>query len=341
MNKDTYVLTLTKTYVKEWGVEEAIRELIQNQKDNGSEEIQELDADSGTLFLGNKEGRLETSTLLLGVSSKQNDSTKLGEFGEGYKLALVVLLRLGAKVVIHNDNRIWRPEFRFSELYKTEVLHIDSEECSPTGGIVFEIQLDEDWGGILGGIQVPADEQYIETSRGNAYLDPVDISSGNIYVGGLFVTNIPSLKHSYDIKSSHIKLGRDRNAISDWDILYELAKLWVLLPEDELLQAIKEDIPDIKYIHYRNYDIPKNTIDTLLKGLDGCIPVHNEEHTRAVYTTYGHRTPVKQVSELVYQLTHSAVVKKKKIITISKSAFFNKHKKQFTKEMKKDWNRIK
>ena len=94
----SYELPISPNYVINWGVKEAIRELLQNAIDEDkvghSKEI-EYDQNSQILKIKNIDSCLHSSSLVLGCSHKQDVEGLVGKFGEGYKLALVVLLREG------------------------------------------------------------------------------------------------------------------------------------------------------------------------------------------------------------------------------------------------------
>lgn len=103
----TYNLNLNKNYCNHWGVWEAIREIIQNgldQQTTNSDNQVSVDYNQNTkiLSISNKNSTLERKTLLLGASNKSEDKDTIGQFGEGYKIALLVLTKLGINVVIKN-----------------------------------------------------------------------------------------------------------------------------------------------------------------------------------------------------------------------------------------------
>lgn len=123
----TFALSLTKGYVAKWGPIEAIRELIQNALDSDSPFVYEF-IEQGTgvgLMLNSEFSTLTPQTLLLGATSKATSSDAIGSFGEGYKIALLVLTREGYTTEILNGDLIWRPCFRFSRMFDEEVLYVD------------------------------------------------------------------------------------------------------------------------------------------------------------------------------------------------------------------------
>lgn len=100
-----YDLSLSRDYVSNWGTQEAIRELLQNAIDsnsNGHEMYIDYNSNKELLTIGNKYTSIGSEELILGNSSKRNDSSQIGCYGEGFKLALLVLLRNGYKVWINN-----------------------------------------------------------------------------------------------------------------------------------------------------------------------------------------------------------------------------------------------
>ena len=102
-----YELSISADYVPEWGTTEAIREFFQNSideetRDSSNKMFFDYDSESQTIRIGNKHSDLDIKTLLFGVTTKNKDSAMIGNHGEGYKIATVVLLRLGKTVVFQN-----------------------------------------------------------------------------------------------------------------------------------------------------------------------------------------------------------------------------------------------
>ena len=125
-------------YCKNWGLREAMREILQNQKDSiiellgkdnyivealndyefdilkkGSEEIYgsiRYNKSLEVLSIENK-GKLETFNLLLGGTTrneKDHNSGIIGCFGEGLKIAALAFIRENKQISIINNNQVWR-----------------------------------------------------------------------------------------------------------------------------------------------------------------------------------------------------------------------------------------
>ena len=96
-------LNFTLGYVRQWGLWEALRELLQNwadQKDNSEDDRDTVEFsvrnghDVGTVVLKNHGVTLTPDTLTLGGTSKADGGSR-GKYGEGMKLSWAVLYRLG------------------------------------------------------------------------------------------------------------------------------------------------------------------------------------------------------------------------------------------------------
>lgn len=141
-----FELGMSINYCSTWGVVEAIREIFQNALDaqtaNPDNEMYfKYDQDKETLFIGNKKGILGTNTLLLGTTSKAGNNNFIGKFGEGYKVATVVLLRLGKKVTVYNGNanEIWTAHTINSRRYNAKVAVFDIENTQSVADKVKEL----------------------------------------------------------------------------------------------------------------------------------------------------------------------------------------------------------
>jgi hypothetical protein len=209
-------LTISPQYVSNWGVWEAIREVLQNVIDNNrNEHIFNYDAPKQILTIGNKDTVLEKQTLLLGNSTKRDDKSKIGKYGEGYKLALLILARLGKRVVITNGSEIWHPKIINSRKYNSELLVIDIERVKSKGKqLEFKIHniSKQEFEEVMNKVLIYSDEiNKIDTPYGEILID--DKYRRQIYVEGLYVrtmTECENMRYGYNIKAKYLELDRDR-----------------------------------------------------------------------------------------------------------------------------------
>lgn len=236
-----FELSLDVNYVNSWGVVEAVRELFQNAID---ESVQcpannyffEYEKEKQLLKIGNKKSVLQTETLLLGVTGKTDDTKTIGQFGEGYKLATVVLLRTGHPITFYNygNKEVWTCKLVTSKKYngrKVPTFFVNKQHVwdnIPDNDltIVIENVTSEEYAEIVKSnlnLQ-PQKVNMLESSSGYILLDAEQ--SGNIYVSGLFVTHNNDLRYGYNFKPDVIPLDRDRRTVPNFDLYWETSRIW-------------------------------------------------------------------------------------------------------------------
>ena len=243
-------------YVANWTIVDAVREIFQNSLD---EEIQNpenkwyfnYDTETGTLRIGNKQSRLATKTLLLGATSKAGDSNTIGQHGEGYKVAIIVLLRSGKGVKIYNYNEkeIWQAKIIKSRRYQTEIGVFDVDKMGvlkrvPEHSLIFEIT----------GITA---EEYEAIKKRNLWLQTKDeigevfdvpgygrilmdaSQKGKVFVKGLYVCDKGSaLTYGYDLEPHMVNLDRDRGLVDTWDLQLLLGEMFIHTNKD-MVNSVK------------------------------------------------------------------------------------------------------
>lgn len=225
---ECYELTLTQNYVSDWTFCDAIRELIQNGIDqeiidSGNEFSVDYDYNTKILKLINSKSKLSINTLLLGKSNKSNNEDTVGQFGEGYKIAALVLNRLGKIFTIFNNekNEIWTSKFKNSEKWREKILsfYVDKVPSDNTG-LIIEVKnvtsneysdLCNIW---LGFYEEEYSLEKIETKYGDILLNE-DLKD-RIFVNGLAVDCSETMEYGYNFKPKYIKLERDRKTCNSW-----------------------------------------------------------------------------------------------------------------------------
>ena len=257
-----YELSLAPDYVPEWGVIEAVRELFQNAIDQqtimeDNEMFFNYDEERQQLSIGNKNSVLAIKTLLLGSTTKANDTKTIGQHGEGYKVATLVLTRLGKTVTFYNygAREVWRPRFVNSRRYHTQVLTFFVDKK-----YVWQSVPDNNLSIVIDGI---TPEEYIKIVESNLHLQDVgsvietprgrileeERYRGRVYVNGLFVCQYKPYQYGYDFKPEYIKLDRDRKLVSDFDLQWLSSTMWSQSGEAEkVVQLAKEGRADVHYV---------------------------------------------------------------------------------------------
>lgn len=274
-----YELSISTNYVSKWGRWEAVRELLQNaydQRDRDSDCIVTFEYTNGVLLIGTSTGKLEPKTLLLGETDKAGEPGLRGKFGEGYKLALLVLCRLGHKVLIANGGDFWTPAIERSETFGTDVLtiHSDPGESKPGVRVVINGITLEQWQEISKNVWRTA-----RRDKDEVILIPEE--KGRIYVGGLFVCHM-NLDHGYSFRVETVVLDRDRGMVNEFDITLETSRLWLANKESAYSLLLRES-PDIRYAD-SIYDQPaavKQVYDTFVEKHGRLtIPVSTQEEVQ-------------------------------------------------------------
>lgn len=263
-----YTLPIAETYCAHWGLWEAVREIYQNALDEGGASIQYNPA-AKRIEISSATGQLTPSSLVLGASSKRDDLSKRGKFGEGYKIALLALTRMKYKVVIHTGDTIWIAKLEHDNTFDATVLCVHVMAAKSIAGVHFYISdiSEETWRTITPNIFTP--------DAPNMILDE-PAQRGRIYVGSLYVATVKEFKCGYAFRPGRIKLDRDRGMVDGFDLAWETSQLWILRGHDERCSELMEaGAPDVEYVsshayagsdfvnrHY-NYYVARNGYDAV------------------------------------------------------------------------------
>lgn len=224
-------LTIKTDYLPEWNISHALRELLQNAKDAELEFNAPMGVrhrkDTNTLVIENDGCVIPHEALLFGHTTKLDRGDLAGKFGEGIKLAMVVLARSGYDVKIRSGSEVWVPKIERSDKFNADVLCVHIEKgraCKDrvqieVGGITAE-----EWETMKGHFLFLSDlkGRHVETSQGTLLLDAR--YQGKMFVKGIFVQNNPQLIYGYNLKDAQI--DRDRKMIQSADSQFRILDIW-------------------------------------------------------------------------------------------------------------------
>lgn len=295
-------LTLAPTYVPSWTCVDAIRELFQNALDQEAQNPEnkanwEYRDDTHELVISNAKSKLEAASLLLGQTSKAGDKSTIGQFGEGYKIATLVLLREGKNVVFYNygAREVWRPRFVKSRRFGTDILTFFIEkkavwEKVPSADLVIAIDgisADEYYDQIVpSNLHLRSDFEVIEETE---YGDVLNLA-GKVFVNGLYVCDYEPYTYGYNFKPENIRLDRDRKMVSDFDLRWMASKMWSTCKDtDKVLEMIVDGKADVAFLDSVSYTSNwRDLAAANFKSVYGpeAIPVTSQEELDKVPTGY-------------------------------------------------------
>ena len=259
-----FELPLTPNYVRDWNFGMAVRELIQNGLDQQSVDAKstfsvEYDPDTQKLKFTNARSRLKSKHTASRAQFQINDEDTVGQFGEGYKIAALVLNRLGKTFTIYNNmmNQVWTSKFKNSRKWLDKLLAFYVEDVQSTNdSLVIEVgnvtqeeydQLTEIW------LSDPSVAR-IRTEYGDILTEPE--YSGKFFVNGLYIECSGDFSFGYDFKPRYMVLERDRKSCDSWSARQVTCKMITSallsgeLDFDTAKELIEVDADDINMIDY-------------------------------------------------------------------------------------------
>jgi len=212
-------------YVPTWGAWEIVRELTSNAIDTGFEYSVKMKGDN--LVIEDSGSGLTVKQLLLGISEKTTDNP-IGQFGEGLKLAMLVITRMGLEAEIFTNGLYITNGIEIIADTETFVLYY-SENDDPFVGtkIIIHNWEYETFQDKL----IDPESSDIACKTRNGWIiydvtddDPPQPIKPKLYVNGIYVQDLKDFKYGYNIFTN--KINRDRDIISIWEMLECIGNIW-------------------------------------------------------------------------------------------------------------------
>lgn len=209
-------------YLKDWGIEQALREIYQNFLDYGKfeESIKPVKNNKVLVTISNDWKPENLDFLRIGNSRKKEGS--IGKHGEGIKMAFMIFLRHNLySQIITNKNVVVPSSYiddEIGECFCFEYFNIQSRSES----FIIQFVVDKDvFKAFRDNIITEKDIEYTDKYYG----DIVNKPKGCIYSGGLFVAQLQNLSRAYNIKTEHLQLDRDRSVPRSFDVNWAASKI--------------------------------------------------------------------------------------------------------------------
>lgn len=296
-------LSLTVDNVQDWSYVEGVREIVQGFLDNTNEKSWTYK--NNTLMLRNKDTQLDRKVLLTGFSTKRNDPSQRGRYGDGLGSGLCCLVREGFGVKITNGSVIWTPVIERSNKFGEDVLAIQEESGDEYNeDFIVEVSglSEEQFKVIYDNTLYFQDEigEVHETPKGDILLAPK--FKNKIYCGGLFVSELGGMGFGYDFKPEHLPLDRDRMSVRDFDAKWATGEMWAYVNNKSevteasataLVEALHNNSSDVRYSHMDKVDtqVADKVFEVYKEQYEGKILAEDYDETKKLEAS-GYRNVV-------------------------------------------------
>lgn len=217
------VYPITSDYAKDWTIMKALKELISNALD--ADEKCSITFKDGEMIISDKGEGLSRQNLLFGSTTKKTDDKKIGMFGEGLKMASLVLARNKRKFRLVTKGFEYTARIERDKLFNADVLVLELKPSRKRIGTDIYIQSTETETNSAKANFLAFNKEYVEVAP-NIY----DFKSGKskykkgFFVNGMFVMSSESI-FSYNIKNKGV-IGRDRNNVNTDLVKREVEQSW-------------------------------------------------------------------------------------------------------------------
>lgn len=291
-------------YLPDWGEAEALREIYQNFNDFGKYEEDVTDKDENDwvlITLKNDFKPKDAEFLRIGNSGKRNDGSKVGEHGEGLKMAMMVLLRNNKNVAIVDTCISYPGILLMPKVYEDNFLgdcfgfDVNTETYLDEFTVSFRVSK-EAWKKFKEVSITDLEVLFEDSYHGQVVNKP----AGSIYVGGTYVCRLKGYKHAYNFPPSRISLDRDRKIPSSWDVKYHAN---ILVSQFELTDTVA----DLKSADCASATSVSEKVAKQFKPemVDGKVKLIAGEHVASQHHQIAilkHPTVAKRVSKLVAKI---------------------------------------
>jgi hypothetical protein len=211
---------LTPEYVPKWSAWHIVRELVANCMD-ADPDFTTRASDADNMVFVTKTVPRVAECVFLGLSSSRSDADKIGQFGEGLKLAaLVATRRRNAGLILRMPGYV--VEFAFRLILDERVLHARIVEVENSTFQGFEAILRFPGCVAAGkGKFLPAGQRKKSVLWAK---DPEDLKQ-QIYCKGIWVCNERRKNALFHYNFRDLNLNRDRDRPSTWSLDYNAIHL--------------------------------------------------------------------------------------------------------------------
>lgn len=275
-DKEKIVYPISTDYCSNWNIQDALREFIANALDTDTKIRVEYKDGKGRIVDSGDGIRLKH--FIFGISEKSKED--IGQFGEGLKVASLVMARNKRKVEIQTKGFNYYPTIEHNNEFDTDLFTVYVKKNQRTSGTVISFECTES--------ELTKTKELFSHFRDGRkksiyaeYLDIFFDEPGNIYVNGLLTANIDCV-FGYNVKDKTLVASRDRNVV-DTILLSRYIKDFLTETDDE--SVITEYLTGWKrghhYLEYSTSFVPEHmdVWEKVAKGLfkKSCLESYDPE----------------------------------------------------------------
>ena len=198
---------VSEGYVKTWGVAQAVAEFVQNALDardqGGHAHIRRNR--KGRLIVRDTGAGLSLRHLAIGVSEKGEGAR--GQFGEGMKLAMLVMCREDRHIVIHSGGMRITPALETGALGVRTLVFYVGKVAERKGTTVYLECTENEAADAIG--------RFDSLDTGRRVRNRLSKPGGNLYVNGVLCAELEDALYSYHLggKQAQELANRDRSSV--------------------------------------------------------------------------------------------------------------------------------
>ena len=191
---------------KDWDMVSALRELFANMLDTKTDYRFEYFKDKGYGEIEDNSEGLPLKSLVFGGTIKSEDTSTIGVYGEGMKMAFITSLRLGNQISIQTVGFGIEAETSHSEEYQSDLMYLILNDNSREKGTLIRVKCSEkDWNTTV--------DLFLQFREGYAQINKrLYLPGGVISIQGVKIDEFPNLYFSYNLENKNLT-NRDRNAV--------------------------------------------------------------------------------------------------------------------------------
>lgn len=255
LEKNKIKFTMSEDYCSDWTFVDAGREFLANALDVSGKDIKRYYKDGFYYIEDNGDG-LTKDDFVLG-NSVNKGKTDIGKFGEGLKIASLVMTRQKREVEIITVGATYKPVIELNEEFSVNLFSINYEKNKRKKGTIIKFKATEEEIASIENLFIAFKDNYkaIECSDLDIILD--NDEEGVIYVNGLKSANVNTLL-SYNIKDKTLVNTRDRNGVDTDKLSYYLTSAINNIKDEQVIEKFLTGWMD--NIHKYEYKLILNPI---------------------------------------------------------------------------------